>query len=117
MRKKQQPSLVFALLSIVLISALMSFIIPKEDKKIEEKKYKFEFTLSSLQKKFDGLNYLHNRIRQSNLPANEVAFLQDSVIVEILTDFNTQLKPQIEAEMKSKEKPTIPKDSTQKKTN
>lgn len=115
MRKKQQPSLGFAFLSIVLISVLMSFIMPKEDKKTVEKKYKFEFTLQSLQKKFDGLNYLYNRLRQTNLPANEVAVLQDSVIAEILTDFNDQLKPQLAEEMKLKEKPTPIKDSTQKK--
>lgn len=77
-----------------------------------EKKYNVSLPLNNWIKITQELEFIKSQLRQSDLPAKQVAYMSDSLLTTIQSTIGIQVNAQMEAE---KPKPEVKKDSTKPK--
>jgi hypothetical protein len=61
----------------------------------EDKKLKVEYTQKEWETRFAWINYVKSRLSQSDLPAKEVSFINDSLLTKFQVEISQQLQPQM----------------------
>ena len=62
----------------------------------EEKKYKVELPMSQWNKHNNGFNAIAGYLRNSNLPAKDVSYIQDSILTPFQIELATQIGKQLD---------------------
>lgn len=104
------------LLSLFLVATVLMTIAFQTKPTTADKKYSVTYTLPEWQKQFDVIEYAKVALKSSNVPANVVLPLVDS-LSSIQVGLATQLTPQVKADAAKPDKPVVKlvSDSTGKK--
>ena len=81
--------------AIIFVAIVLSAFIPTA-----EKTYEVRDTIGGWVKTDRGIEYVKQRVRQSDLPSKEVAFMVDSILIPLQDMISKQVSPAYQLEQK-----------------
>lgn len=111
---KFRSDLKFALLAVSIIGVIILGSSFQGNAPAPAKNYTLSMSMDEWVKTANGIQYTMNKLRQSDLPSKEVALITDSVLVPFLSQIQSQIGAQAQAEEKAKAD-AMKKDSTKPK--
>lgn len=104
---KTSKGRVFLFISVITLVSGLTWALKAQTKQSTTKTYSVTLTLDQWQGLINGVEGVKNKLKLSNLPSNEVTFINDSLLNLIQGEFVRQIQKQLVAEQK-------PKDTTSK---
>lgn len=109
MKKTKVRVLLF--ISVITIVSGLTWVLKAQTKPQSSKTYTVTLTLDQWSNTINGIEFVKNKLKNSDLPSKEVTYINDSLFSVIQSEFAKQINAQIEAQ---KPKPEVKKDSTAK---
>lgn len=101
----------FLFTGIIAAASGISWVLKAQQKTPPVKLYKLELTIEDWSARINQLEYIKIKLRQSDLPAKEVALITDSVLIPFQTQITNQINQQLALEKASQ----LKKDTTKPK--
>lgn len=98
----KQSDLKFAAFAIIIIGFIIGGSSFQSNAPAPAKNYTLSMSMDEWIKTANGIQYTMNKLRQSDLPSKEVALITDSVLIPLVSQIQSQIGAQAQAEEKAK---------------
>src|SRR5690242_1908122 len=98
MKHYMRRSLLF--IGILVAASGITWALETSNRKPPEKKYSVTLPLQNWVQITNELEYIKGQLKQTDLPAKQVAFMSDSLLSPLQSTIGTQVNAQLQAEQK-----------------